>query len=196
MIQGNFDRAGLEKVRLPHTTAELPFHYFDEHEYQMLCGYVRHIYGEKEWAGKTVLLTFEAVGHDAAVYLNGTKICENHCGYTAFTADLTEHIKLGEDNLLVVRVDSREDLNIPPFGFVIDYMTYGGIYRDVYLTINNPAYIRDVFVTTRLADRYYEDLGEEKPFLRAHASKTLSRIEITGAGTDFVLRQSIRKKGE
>ncbi|MCR5337035.1 MAG: glycoside hydrolase family 2 protein, partial [Lachnospiraceae bacterium] len=46
------------------------------------------------------------------------------------------------------------------------------------------------------ADRYYEDLGEEKPFLRAHASKTLSRIEITGAGTDFVLRQSIRKKGE
>ncbi|MBR6316727.1 MAG: glycoside hydrolase family 2 protein [Lachnospiraceae bacterium] len=196
MIQGNFDRAELVKVRLPHTTAELPFHYFDEHAYQMLCGYVRHIYGEKEWAGKNVLLTFEAVGHDATVYLNGKKICENHCGYTAFTADLTEHLKLGEDNLLVVRVDSREDLNIPPFGFVIDYMTYGGIYRDVYLTINNPAYIRDVFVTTRLADRYYEDLGEEKPFLRAHASKTLSRIEITGAGTDFVLRQSIRKKGE
>ncbi|MBR4760284.1 MAG: glycoside hydrolase family 2 protein [Lachnospiraceae bacterium] len=196
MIEGNFDRAGLEKVRLPHTTAQLPFHYFDEHEYQMLCGYVRHIYGEKEWAGKTVLLTFEAVGHDATVYVNGTKICENHCGYTAFTADLTEHLKLGEDNLLVVRVDSREDLNIPPFGFVIDYMTYGGIYRDVYLTINNPAYIRDVFVTTKMADRYYEDLGEEKPFLRAHASKTLSRIEITGAGTDYLLRQSIRKKGE
>ncbi len=196
LIQGNFDRASLTQVRLPHTTAELPFHYFDEHEYQMLCGYVRHIYGEKEWAGKTVLLTFEAVGHDATVYLNGKKICENHCGYTAFTTDLTEHLKLGEDNLLVVRVDSRESLNVPHFGFVIDYMNYGGIYRDVYLTINNPAYIRDVFVTTRLADRYYEDLGEEKPFLRAHASKTLSRIEITGAGTDFVLRQSIRKKGE
>ena len=29
----------MEDVRLPHTCKELPYHYFDEHAYQMLCGY-------------------------------------------------------------------------------------------------------------------------------------------------------------
>jgi beta-galactosidase len=28
----------MEDVRLPHTCKELPYHYFDEHAYQMLCG--------------------------------------------------------------------------------------------------------------------------------------------------------------
>lgn len=51
-------------------------------------------------------------------------------------------------NILVVKVDSREDLNIPPFGYVIDYMTYGGIYRDVYLDIKNKDHIEDIFYRT------------------------------------------------
>ena len=29
----------LESVRLPHTCRELPYHYFSESEYQMVCGY-------------------------------------------------------------------------------------------------------------------------------------------------------------
>ena len=44
-----------------------------------------------------------------------------------------------------MKVDSREDLNIPPFGYVIDYMTYGGIYRDVWLYC-----LRQVFVERAL----------------------------------------------
>ena len=30
----------MQEVRLPHTCRELPFHYFDEHIYQMVCGKV------------------------------------------------------------------------------------------------------------------------------------------------------------
>ncbi len=133
-------------VRLPHTCKETPYHYFDEHIYQMVSGYQRMIYGEESWAGKAVLLTFEGVAHDSVVYLNGEEIGRHHCGYTAFTLDLSEKLHYGEDNLLTVRVDSREDLNIPPFGFVIDYMTYGGIYRDVYIDIKEPVYLTDLFI--------------------------------------------------
>ena len=43
-------------------------------------------------------------------------------------------------------MDSRESLNVPPFGFVIDYMTYGGIYRDVYVEVCNQEHLEDVFV--------------------------------------------------
>ena len=39
----------MEDVRLPHTCKELPYHYFDEHVYQMLCGYRRHFMAPEAW---------------------------------------------------------------------------------------------------------------------------------------------------
>lgn len=106
----------MEDVRLPHTCKELPYHYFDEHAYQMLCGYRRHFMAPEAWQGKSVELTFEGVAHDAVVYVNGTEVKAHHCGYTAFSVELAKYLKYGEDNVLAVRVDSRENLNIPPFG--------------------------------------------------------------------------------
>lgn len=135
-----------ETVRIPHSVAVTPFNYFSEDIYQMVSGYRRVLRAEEEWKGKVVLLTFDAVAHAATVYLNGKQIGEHYSGYTAFTIDITDELKYGEDNILVVKVDSNESLNVPPFGFVIDYMTYGGIYRDVYLDIKNPLYISDVYV--------------------------------------------------
>ena len=64
--------------------------------------------------------------------------------------DISGVLRYGEKNILVVKVDSGEDLNIPPFGYVIDYMTYGGIYRDVYLDIKNKDYIEDIFIRTNI----------------------------------------------
>ena len=134
------------KVSLPHTCKETPFHYFDEKIYQMVSCYQRMIVPEESWRDKVVLLTFEAVGHKADVYLNGVHLCTHENGYTAFTVDISQELHYGQENLLTVRVDSNENLNQPPFGFVIDYMTYGGIYRDVYLDIKNPMYLQDVFL--------------------------------------------------
>lgn len=75
---------------------------------------------------------------------------EHHCGYTAFTVDLTDNVLYGQDNLLCVRLDSRENLNVPPFGYVIDYMTYGGIYRDVRLEVKEKVSLSDIFVHTAI----------------------------------------------
>ena len=35
---------------------------------------------------------------------------------------------------------------------MIDYMTYGGLYREVYLDVQNPCHIRDVFPKVQLTD--------------------------------------------
>ena len=137
--------ASLEIVRLPHTVQETPFHYFDESIYQFDSAYRRTLHGEESWRGKCVLLTVEAAGHYSEVYINGACIHTHRCGYTAYTVDLSSHLRFGEDNVLVIRVDSRETLDQPPFGNVIDYMTYGGLYREVYLEIKESSYIRDVF---------------------------------------------------
>ena len=136
----------LEPVRIPHTVKTLPYNYCNENDYQRLCGYRREFFAPKEWQGRTVLLTFDAVAHDATVFCNGRRVFHHGCGYTAFTVDLTEALRLGEKNVLAVRCDSREDLNIPPFGGQIDYLTYGGIYRAVSLDVKEPAYLRDIFI--------------------------------------------------
>ena len=139
------DTSALEIVRLPHTTVETPFNYFDEGIYQYNSAYRRIFTAEESWRGKCVLLTVEAAGHESEVFINGVSVYTHSCGYTAYTVDLAPHLRFGEENVLVIRVDSRETLNQPPFGFVIDYMTYGGLYREVYLDIKEPSRIKDVF---------------------------------------------------
>ena len=156
-IYGSIDE-GFQKVRIPHTTRELPFNYFSEEEYQMLCAYRKVIFAPKEWSDKRIIITFDGAAHYAEVFLNGEKIGEHYSGYTAFSLELTGKLKLSEDNILVVKLDSRENLNIPPFGNVIDYMTYGGIYRDVYLDIKEKCYIEDVFIKPEFTGKIVSDI--------------------------------------
>ena len=142
---------GLKEVELPHTCRETPYDYFDESIYQMICGYRRVISVPQAWAGKRVILSIGAAGHSAKVYLNGIEVAEHNCGYTSFSVELTDHLTPGRDALLVIRVNSREDQDIPPFGNVIDYMTYGGLYREAWLDIKEQSFIEDVFAVPSLS---------------------------------------------
>ena len=168
----------LQPVRLPHTCKETPFHYFDESIYQMVSGYRRHLLIPKDWQGKQILLTFEGAAHDSTVFCNGKKVGEHHCGYTAFTVDLTDNVLYGQDNLLCVRLDSRENLNVPPFGYVIDYMTYGGIYRDVRLEVKEKVSLSDIFVHTAIDFR-----------LSPVTAQITSEIALTASDENMTIRQ-------
>lgn len=139
-----FDNA--ETVRIPHTVCEIPYNYIDCQDYQMLCGYKKSFFVPADWQGKRILLRFDGAAHDATVYCNSKLAAHHACGYTAFTADLTEFLKFGQENTVTVRLDTRENLNIPPFGFVIDYLCYGGLYRDVELEVRNSTYIKNVLI--------------------------------------------------
>ena len=136
-------------VRIPHTVKETPFNYFSEDEYQTVSRYERTVFAPETWYESKLLLTFEGVAHYAEVYVNGERVGKHNSGYTAFTIDITSALIYGKENTLTVLVDSRESLNTPPFGNVIDYMTYGGIYREVYLDVKPTTYISDVFVRAK-----------------------------------------------
>ena len=140
----------MEEVNIPHSFATSPFNSFSPQLYQKLCAYRKSFATQENWAGKKVILTVAAAAHKSEVYLNGRLLKTHSCGYTSFSTDLTDALlPVGEENVLCIKVDSRETLDQPPFGFVIDYMTYGGIYRDVYIEVKNPVFIEDVFVTTK-----------------------------------------------
>ena len=139
----------LTPVRIPHTVKELPLNYLNEQDYQMVSGYLHPLTVPAEWAGKRVLLHFGAAAHEATVYCNGQEILRHCCGYTAFTAELTDFLNFGGENMICVRLDSRESLDQPPFGNVIDYLTYGGIYRAVTLEVTELSRISDVFIRAK-----------------------------------------------
>lgn len=139
---------GTVTVEIPHTFVETGHNYFDESCYQMEGCYRKTFLTDPAWAGKEVLLTVDGAAHYAEVFCNGKKAAAHGNGYTAFTVNLSPYLNPEEENLLEIKVDSRETLNIPPFGKVIDYMTYGGIYRDIYLSVKEKEYIDDLFVRT------------------------------------------------
>ena len=47
--------------------------------------------------------------------------------------------------MLAVDVDSTERPDIPPFGYQIDYLTFGGIYREVSLRVVPATFIDNIF---------------------------------------------------
>ena len=141
-----------QPVRLPHTTAELPLHYADHNAYQMICGYRRNLHIDQSLQGKRLFLQFDGAAHIATVYINGQETVTHRSGYTAFRVEITDLVNYGQDNLIAVRLDATENPEIPPFGFVIDYLTYGGLYREVWLDIRENSYISDIYITTPTTD--------------------------------------------
>lgn len=143
-----FNSSKGEEVRLPHTIREIPYSYFDEQQVCRTAGYKKTFVPDESSKGKRVFITFEGAGHLATVYFNGKEIGTHACGYTAFSLELTSLLKYGEENTLIVKLDTHEDLNLPPFGFVIDYIAFGGLYRPVFLEVREKTFIKDVFFTT------------------------------------------------
>lgn len=134
-----------EAVRLPHTVRELPLHHIDPMDYQMVCGYRRVLDIPKEAEGQRVLVRLDGAAHIATLFVNGREAAVHRCGYTAFEAEITPFVRFGQSNLLAVRLDTTENPAVPPFGFVIDYLTFGGLYRDAWLDVRPACYIDDVF---------------------------------------------------
>lgn len=136
-----------DNVRLPHTNKILPLHYFDESSFQFHSCYVKKLPKINLSEEQMAVIHFEGVMTYAEVYLNGAKLAEHKGGYTPFSVDITEHLDDNEP-LLIVHVNSTERPDIPPFGFVVDYLTFGGIYREVQLEIKNKLHLKDLKIET------------------------------------------------
>jgi beta-galactosidase len=84
--------------------------------------------------GKKVYIYFEGVYNRSEVYINGHLLGKRPNGYISFMYDLTPYIKIGENNVLAVRVDHSKAADSR-------WYTGSGIYRNVYLIEANPVHI-------------------------------------------------------
>lgn len=81
--------------------------------------------------GKRIFIRFEGVGQKATVFCNYNKVGEHTGSFTGFTVELTDHVKFGADNDIIVICDNSHQLDVAPISG--DFNIYGGIYRDVWL---------------------------------------------------------------
>lgn len=124
-----------ERVDLPHTwNAQDALS--GKLDYKRGIGnYVKRLFFPEEWKGKRIFLRFEGVNSVATVFLNGKCIGEHRGGYGAFVFELTTLIGYGKDNVIEVRANNAERLDVMPL--VGDFNMYGGIYRDVELILTD-----------------------------------------------------------
>ncbi|HUX38634.1 MAG TPA: glycoside hydrolase family 2 TIM barrel-domain containing protein [Rectinemataceae bacterium] len=175
-LSRDFEAGGWEAAMVPATNLELPANSFDETSYQFISTWIVDLDIPDLGGGRRAFLDFEAVMSTAEVYLNGQRAGSHAGGFTPFSLEISALAIAGRNRLAVV-VDSRELAELPPFGHVVDYLCYGGIYREVYLRVQEAVFIRS------LVARTFDALASEKSLV--------IEANIDGRATDRDRRASI-----
>lgn len=151
--------------------------------------------------GNRLFLHFDAVAFRSEYYLNGQKIGEFADGFMPYEVEITDRVRWGEDNELIVRAEKVSELiykdeedkrraDFPHGSFWGGHI--GGIWQDVYLLERPAAYIADIFAVTdvykkTLTIRYETvDTANEsiRFFLKRWNDPTAAEREILAAPCD------------
>jgi hypothetical protein len=105
------------------------------------------------WNGKQVIVHFDAVDHDATIFVNGQKIGTHAGGYDAFSFNITPALTTGK-NTLVVAAHDPNDGRTPsgkngPRG---DYTFTSGIWQTVWLEPVSKNYISNIRLEPEVAN--------------------------------------------
>jgi beta-galactosidase len=148
-----------ELVNLPHSVRLEPLNASGGRNYQGGCWYQKRLELNDAWRGRLIYLHFEGAMQVADVWLNGRKLLTHYGGYLPFTIDLTPHARFGagagagEANILVVRLDNRDNPQVPPGKpqRELDFCYFGGLYRNVRLEVLDRLHVSDVLLANQVA---------------------------------------------
>jgi hypothetical protein len=104
-----------------------------------------------------VLLHFGAVDQTATVWVNGKQVARHSGGYTAFSADITDALRPGQQQELVVRAEDRSESGEFPVGKQrskpggIFYTGSSGIWQTVWLEPVPATYVDSIAITPSLS---------------------------------------------
>src|SRR3954452_5972265 len=123
--------------------------------------YQRSVRVPRGWEGRRIVLRCDAATHRATAWVGDTKVAEHEGGYTPFEADVTEHVRAGEEVRVTVVVNNELSWTSIPPGLVQeleggrraqqyfhDFFNYAGLHRSVWLHVTPLVHVSDVTVTT------------------------------------------------
>ena len=121
--------------------------------------YTRSLYIPADWSGKRLFLRFAGVENAADLFVNGNH-AGNHVGAgVAFTFEITDFIRFGADNQLLVLVANtpRSDLMA-----ATERNLYGGIVRGVELLVTDPVAVSPLYLGTDGLLIHAAEISEER----------------------------------
>ena len=163
--------SGWMQVRVPHTWQAMA----GDPSYVGVAWYKLEFTAPQEWADQFVRIEFEAVTHTAHAFLNG-KPAGQHVGkgYTAFTCDLSPLLKIGDRNVLMVRVDNCPSDTMLPRNKSYDWADDGGLIRPVNLLVTPRVFIERVEIDTIP----HLERREARVSVRAHVRNTTDKEQV------------------
>ena len=189
----SFDDSSFDRVVVPHTNVRLPWHGFDDKDYEFISLYRRKFRLPAEARGHRVFVDFEGVMTASTVWINGQRLGDYKGGYTPFSFELTPHLNFDGENLLAVDVDSTERSDIPPFGYQIDYMTFGGIYREVALRVVPSTFLENIFAQPKDVLSDHPSLDVQCFVQSLEASRNALTLEATLLDGDTAVAKATQK---
>jgi len=174
---------GTELVNAPHT-----WNVGKHHAYLGTGWYFRKFELPPGSASRQVELHFDATFYFARVWLNGIELGQHEGGFTAYSFDITPHLR--PTNFLAVEIDNQPGAaTIPGFGARgapeawYDWWDYGGLVRDVWLSVTGPVQVRRQQIRSDLsADGA---VVHDRIFLRSSmARRTPITVRATAFGPD------------
>lgn len=116
------------------------------------------------WKGKQVIINFDAVDHDATIFVNGEKAGSHAGGYSSFYINITKFLQAGT-NTIIVAAHDLNDGKTPsgkngPRG---DYTFTSGIWQSVWLEPVNEQYIKNIRLLPNLAGSQLEVFVDAGP---------------------------------
>jgi hypothetical protein len=104
-----------------------------------IAWYMREITVDPNWKEKRVFVTIGASDWETSVWLDGDLLGTHQGGYVPFSFELTDHVKMGQSQQLIIRVDdARRDFTL--YGKQ-GYGNARGIWQTIYLEARGREYI-------------------------------------------------------
>ena len=108
------------------------------------------------WAGRRVILRFDAIHGGTNYYVNGYHIGYSENLFTPVEWDITDAVKVGEANRLVLAMKVETPSETQSFSSAYAKHNLGGIDRSVSLFVVPPVHVSSLHCETRL-DKEYKD---------------------------------------
>lgn len=137
-IHTELEKADWKVISIPHTwNAEISS---DTSSYSRGVGiYQKQWFVPQALKGKRIFMHFEGANQICKLYVNQGLVGKHIGGYTAFTFEISDFVRFGEENEITISVDNSFNQDIPPLS--ADFTFYGGIYRDIWLLVTEPVHI-------------------------------------------------------
>ena len=135
-----YDDSSWERINLPHTWNANDTEGTGPGYWRGIGWYRKRFHIAPKYRTKAVRLRIGGANQRSILWLNGMKVGEHKGGYESFEFDITGKLSWGrKPNVLVIRVDNLYDPDVAPT-VKTDIFWYGGLYRDVTLTITEKPY--------------------------------------------------------